>query len=129
MSFSDDHLADPLISGPTADPDGDGHNNFSEFAFGADPLRVDGALTTPAVTGYGISFLVPPNGTGDILSAYRSQKLLYQIKQSANLADWSTPQDHLLHLMPGPKGWIHATVGTPTPSTAPAFYQQTATNE
>lgn len=129
MSFSDDHLADPLVSGPTADPDGDGHVNFSEFAFGADPLRVDAALTTPAVTGYGISFLVPPNGTGDILNTYRSKNLLYQIKQSNNLADWSTPQNHLLHLMPGPKGWIHATVGTPNPSATPAFYQQTATDE
>lgn len=30
-------VTDPLLVGPTADPDGDGESNFSEFAFGGNP--------------------------------------------------------------------------------------------
>jgi len=35
--FNDDELADPTISGPNADPDGDGWSNFAEFALGLTP--------------------------------------------------------------------------------------------
>lgn len=36
--FTAGQLADPLVSGPDADPDGDGWNNFAEFTFGMEPL-------------------------------------------------------------------------------------------
>jgi len=38
-----DHLND-AVSGPTADPDGDGMDNFGEFAFGGDPYVADAAI-------------------------------------------------------------------------------------
>ncbi|NBD37969.1 MAG: hypothetical protein GVY10_05315 [Verrucomicrobia bacterium] len=41
--FSPEQLADPEISGPEADPDGDGRCNLLELAFGGDPnVRMEG---------------------------------------------------------------------------------------
>jgi hypothetical protein len=39
--FSASQLADPAISGPTADPERDGINNFLEYAFNLNPLAPD----------------------------------------------------------------------------------------
>jgi hypothetical protein len=36
-----DHAEDPLTAGDAADADKDGQSNFSEFAFGRDPLLAD----------------------------------------------------------------------------------------
>jgi hypothetical protein len=44
---------DPLISGPDADPDGDGFSNAEEFAFGSDP---ENPASIPSITTGG------PNG-------------------------------------------------------------------
>ena len=41
-NFTPSELADPLISGPTADPDSDGIANFFEFIFGFDPKSGNG---------------------------------------------------------------------------------------
>ncbi len=52
--FSTAQLADPLVSGDTADPDGDGIVNLLEYAFGLEPLSADSPATAaerlPAVT-------------------------------------------------------------------------------
>jgi len=45
--FSAQQAADPLVSGPAADPDGDGFANVEEFAFGGDPLVPDAGLIAP----------------------------------------------------------------------------------
>ncbi|MGJ8724073.1 MAG: CotH kinase family protein [Roseibacillus sp.] len=45
--FTSEERDDALISGPDADPDGDGRNNFSEYAFGTNPRvadRIDASL-------------------------------------------------------------------------------------
>jgi hypothetical protein len=40
-NFSPDELADPTISGDTADPDGDGIPNLAEYAFNTNPKTAD----------------------------------------------------------------------------------------
>jgi len=45
--FSAQQADDPLVSGPAADPDGDGFSNLEEFAFGGDPLVPDASLLAP----------------------------------------------------------------------------------
>ena len=43
--FTLEELADPQISGPTADPDGDGISNFWEYAFDLNPMMADSAAS------------------------------------------------------------------------------------
>ena len=45
--FNPSQAADPLISGPEADPDLDGFDNLEEFSFGGDPLVPDADLIRP----------------------------------------------------------------------------------
>jgi surface-anchored protein len=45
--FNPSQAADPLISGPEADPDLDGFDNLEEFSFGGDPLVSDANLIRP----------------------------------------------------------------------------------
>ena len=47
--FSPSELSDPEVSAKSADPDGDGSPNFSEFAFGSNPLVNDSDMH-PKVT-------------------------------------------------------------------------------
>lgn len=60
--FTPSQLADPLISGPDADPDLDGLKNLMEFAFDLDPLLPDAArLPRPQTIGdrFVVSFTEP----------------------------------------------------------------------
>ncbi len=48
-AFSSAQHADPTISGPAADPDGDGLPNLVEYALGLDPLSPDSGGGSPAL--------------------------------------------------------------------------------
>ena len=74
----------PIIAGNSADPDGDGVNNFLEYAFCGDPLKV-GTVGLPrsGIVSNGsnylsISFVTRPIPAG----------ILYTVQTSSNLTDW-----------------------------------------
>ena len=48
--FTNSELADPLISGADADPDGDGVSNAGEYAFGSDPRVADDSAEIEVVS-------------------------------------------------------------------------------
>lgn len=80
--FSPEELIDPLVSGESADPDGDGMPNLMEYAFGSDPW-------TPSI---------PPITTsladGRLQLTYRSpaavSDLAYIPQVSSDLTHWFT---------------------------------------
>lgn len=87
---------------PTAnsDQDGDGLNDFAEFAFGGNPLVPDASHQAPKA-GAGSTF-------GSATITFRRQKspslVVYSVERSSNLVDW-TLVDPVANI-----------VGTPTPS-------------
>jgi uncharacterized repeat protein (TIGR03803 family) len=60
----------PAEAAPSADAEGDGSDNYREFAFGMEPDRSDTAATTQAVTEEGVSQL-RWTGRADGLASYR----------------------------------------------------------
>lgn len=84
LHFTPGQLADPAVSGPGADPDGDGLPNLLEYAFARDPLAAD----------HQAPFFAGSLGAGDRLvfthfhAADRSD-LSYRVEWSPDLAEWS----------------------------------------
>jgi len=83
--FTVDELADATYSADDRDPDGDGTNNFFEYAYGQSPKQSD---PPPA--------LLVPQPPGDLLFTYKQNALAtdltYQLEWSDTLApaDWHT---------------------------------------
>ena len=91
MVFDEDALADPLICGDTADPDGDGRNNLMEYAFFSDPMVPDTTLT-PIQTG----FTTSQSGKFLTLSYTRRRNaadLNFRVSGSSYLQAWSSVQE------------------------------------
>lgn len=88
--FSDSQIADPTISGVDADPNSNGINNLLEYAFGGNPLVIDGSLVLPTMVfdedGYGFTY------RKDI--AYSD--IEYIMEESTNLVDWTTVDGTLI---------------------------------
>lgn len=80
--FTPAELLDPVISGPDADPNNNQSSNLIEYAFGGNPLVVDGSLMLPGMTldddGYGYTFR----------KNYTNGDLTYQMEQSTDLENW-----------------------------------------
>jgi len=84
--FSAQQAADPLVSGPEVDPDGDGFSNLEEFAFGGDPLVPDANLITPRLQRTDGSWILTvrqrSNASGLIITPVATATL------QPGLADW-----------------------------------------
>lgn len=83
--FTAAQLADPSISGPMADPDGDGVPNLAEFAVGGNPMSADPSN--------GLLQHVPYAG-GTFVFSYRERQNLGNVtrffESSPDLVNWST---------------------------------------
>lgn len=78
------------ISGPAADPDSDGANNFAEFAFGGDPYTADPAQMRPEagleeISGEHYAAVTFRQGTGG-----EFPEIVYTPRTSTNLQTWQT---------------------------------------
>lgn len=84
---ADDYQND-AISGPAADPDKDGRSNFTEYAFGGNPLLADAPRMAPQPT------ILTESGIRYPGLIYRRRAgendLSYQIQTSTTLANWQT---------------------------------------
>ena len=84
--FSTQQAADPMVSGPEANPDNDGFTNLEEFAFGGDPLVPDASLLTPRLERAGNSWILTvrqrTNASGLTITPVATASL------QPGLADW-----------------------------------------
>ncbi len=82
---ADDYLND-AISGPAADPEGDGANNFHEYAFGGNPGLPDAARLAPQA----VTLTESGNRFAGLTFRRRAGEgeLSYQVEMSSDLASW-----------------------------------------
>ncbi len=76
--FTPAQLANPAISGPSADPDGDGIPNYLEYALGLDPLETDPCelRISPGDNTLDFSFTRDPEADDALITMIRSTNLL-----------------------------------------------------
>jgi hypothetical protein len=84
--FNPQQAADPLVSGPEADPDNDSFANVEEFAFGGDPLVPDASLIEPRLERVSNSWILAvrqrTNASGLTITPLATASL------KPGLADW-----------------------------------------
>lgn len=89
--FNATQLADPAISGPTADPDGDSFNNTTEYIFGTAPLTRESSPLALTLSGTNVSLTF--NARAATGPGYAGKTRHYAIDSSMSLASgtWASP--------------------------------------
>lgn len=112
-TFGTNDLADPAISGPAADPDGDGWSNFAEFALGMHPEDktilpnlIRGDLKDIEGANYlGIEFETWPGALG----------VQFTMEVSQNLTTWTSGTVEMTPSLPHADGTITRTFRSISP--------------
>ncbi|MFP6874288.1 MAG: lamin tail domain-containing protein, partial [Verrucomicrobiales bacterium] len=88
LAFNAPQAAEGTVSGPLADPDGDGIRNFAEYALGGIPLLADAGLLRPHVSilrDAGASYLAIEH-----LSVPTAVEATVTVEHSTDLVNWSS---------------------------------------
>jgi hypothetical protein len=88
LAFDAPQAAEGTVSGPLADPDGDGISNFAEYALGGSPLLADAGLLRPHVSilrDAGASYLAIEH-----LSVPTAIEATVNAEHSTDLRTWSS---------------------------------------
>jgi hypothetical protein len=105
-----DNLND-AVSGPAADPDGDGAHNFGEFVFGGDPYISDAGVMAPIGGQHGdaptLSYLQP---------ATELVAVTYHLEGSDDLRTWLAVESITLSRTLAPSGYWRVTMREDSPS-------------
>ena len=98
--FAPSQLLDPAVSGPIADPDGDGLSNISEFAHGLDPTvsnSLHSAISCAVVfnspdqlASLELTYRQRVGGTGLPGINYVADGLTYVVETSKDLMTWTS---------------------------------------
>lgn len=81
--FSAQQMLDPAVGGPSADPDGDGLSNLTEYALGREP-KVAEAAPAPVASNDGTDWIFTYTRPAD------RTDVTYAVEVSTDLATWTT---------------------------------------
>ncbi len=110
---TNDHL-DPRYSTPDKDPEGDGQDNFTEFAFGGDPYAHDHDATAPSAV------LLEDGALGLVYRQPATEEVAvkYQLQASTDLQTWTDVEAVTLDKKLRTSGYWQVTVREAVPEGA-----------
>jgi rhamnogalacturonyl hydrolase YesR len=117
--FTSNELADPTISGPSADPDHDGLSNLQEYAAGLNPRQTDPASATQTEdtsSGYLTLTFIRRHDVGD---------LSYIVEVSDDLSTWNSGPSYTHEVsvtaLDAQRDWVTVQDLTPTSAATRRF--------